>query len=207
MKLYNVCLAFKAERTYIQGPDLFSEMCCHLNEKKLEKINFSIHRVIKNNEGKLYITDDFHQFKMLPVSFNASACVTARDKQYWIAFFFSEDIPVKPLRKSYDENTLTRLCHIDKETIRLEEKSPFLFVETIVSMYKKLLQTLYPNRGKWLFTKLVLTSYIIESPEVIFITLSQNFNFKLIKANIFVDHRFVGELYFSLMPENKNDLP
>lgn len=197
MQIHNITLPFKENRTYIQGPDLFNVLMDYFPEETLTDITCTLHKLIKNNHGQMYISDSLQEFKNVAKGSSATIYLNAAGTSYWIAFMFAEEMPVNSVRLAYDENLLIRLCRIDDKKIELNEKSPYTFVETIVSMHKKLLQTLYPDAGKWLFTKLVLTNHP-RAQKAITITFSHNFNFKLVKSLIRVDDQPIGEIYFSL---------
>jgi len=200
MQIHNVSLSFKANRNYIHGTDLFNELLSYFTEKNLTNINYTIHKLIENNHGHIYIADTAEEFKyLLPIS-NATIRLCADEKMHWVAFLFADEPPINSIRYMYDENNLIKLCRFGEKTIVLHEGSPFTFIETIVAMHKQLLQTLHPNAGKWLFTKLILTSYPV-SGKTISISYRHNFNFKLVKSSILIDGELMGEIYFSLLAE------
>jgi len=200
MQINNISLSFKANRNYIHGTDLFNELLCYFPEKNLTNINYTIHKLIGNNHGQVHIAENPDEFKILIPMSNATVCLCADGKTYWVAFLFADEIPINPSRSVYDENLLIKLCRINEKTITLSEESPFTFIETIVAMHKKLLHILYPHIEKWLFTKLMLTNYPDDKKNIT-ISLCHNFNFKLVKSKILVDGQLIGDIYFSLTAE------
>lgn len=197
MQIYPLTLNFKDSRNYIQGPDLVNALLERFAKRRLTHLNFTVHRMVNNVIGQLYLTECLQASKTI-ASPHASAQLTVDDQSYWAVFLFQENKPTAPARQNYDETQVTRLCEIQENGIQLSAPYPFSFVETIVSMYKNLLKTIYPNAGKWLFTKLILKEPI-PYEGTLRIVHQHNFNFKLVKADIWVDGQFLGELYFSLI--------
>lgn len=200
MQIHNFILPFKGNRNYIHGTDIFNEMIKLFINKKLTDFQFTIHKMSMNNKGAIYFTTSLEEFKSITQPLHITASLDVDSKKYWIAFLFEEEQLEKTDRIPYDEQALIEKCHVSEERISLREISPYTFIETIVCMQKKLLQTLFPNKDKWLFTKIILTEYTANYKNVA-ILFRKNFNFKLVKSDIFINDTLAGEIYFSLVGE------
>lgn len=197
MQTHNFILPFKGNRTYIQGPDIFNEMVKYFINNKVTDCHFTIHKMSMNNEGTVYFTTSLEEFKTITQPPHATGSLNVDGKKYWAAVLFKDEQLENTVRVPYDEQLLIEKCHLSEESILLRERSPYTFIETIVSMQKKLLHTLYPHKNKWLFTKLFLTESITDYKNIT-ISFRKNFNFKLVKSDIFINDALVGEVYFSL---------
>lgn len=202
MQTHKFSLSFKENRNYIQGPDIFNEMLRHFTDKELTEIDFSIHRLSLNHQGHIFFTRDLDEFKSQAHLGHATASLSANTQKYWISFFFEKEPSQNVVYQPYDESILITQCSISEQNIFLKEESPYSFAETIVSMHKKLLQTIFPNKGKWLFTKLKLINYSTNNPNIM-ISFKRNFNFKLVQSDILINNQLAGEIYFSLKQEEQ----
>jgi len=85
------------------------------------------------------------------------------------------------------------------DRIILNGQSPFSFIETVVAMKKRLMESLFPDvEGKWVFTRIDLPA-LCEANTNLIIAFKHNMNFRILKSDILVDGEKVGDLYFSLV--------
>jgi hypothetical protein len=198
MEIKQVEFQFKGTRNYIQGPDLFNSMIdLGYPIESLHDIRFTAHQFVNSPVCELYLANDKEELGHIPDIY-ARCQLEARRKPYWIA--------LKPIatgntgkRRDYDEASLFSLCRCGDDTVRLTRRSPFTFIETIVSMNKYLHQQLFPDVvGKWIFTRVDLISGCSER-EHLELHFKHNMNYRLTKSDILVNGQKLGDLYFSLV--------
>jgi hypothetical protein len=125
------------------------------------------------------------------------------DKNNKILLFGVENNSKVNCRYEYIEKDIVDnlTVNISEKNIILDTVTQYSFIEHIVAMNKKLLETLYDNiNGKWYFTRLQLTELIdmsdIKSVQLVF---KSNFQFKLTKTALIINIIEMGFIYFSLI--------
>jgi hypothetical protein len=123
----------------------------------------------------------------------------ANGSTHWLAVTEATGDISTGTRTDYDEQSLIDLCHLENDTVNLNQPSPFTFIESLVSMNKYLHQQLFKEvTGKWLFTRIDLNT-LCDNRTNLSLQFKHNMNFRLTKSDVLVDKHKVGELYFSLV--------
>lgn len=193
-----IIIPFKGDRTYVQGPDLYNVMVGMFEEKKVHDIHFSAHTFVRKTNCVLYVVDDLSEMRdrlPMPAQF---WCKVGGRKQY---VFLEEDADQinTPQRIDFDESRILQLCTIDDTVISMAGKSPYSFIETVVSMKKDLLNHSFPDAdGQWIFNRIDLPRRFEERFELK-VEMQHNMGFKLIKSGLFHKMKAIGHLYFSLV--------
>ena len=182
----------------MQGPDIFKAFLDCFKNKSISDLNFSVHSYILCDHCLLI---DIVEKPIEDYLLKAPAkCVLTVDDR--IHNLFIQEVKQSSSasnRIAYNESLVTSQCQIMDQNIVLNGKSPLSFIETIVSMKKKLLIHLYPNvRGKWVFTKIEMDTYLEDRTDLC-IHIVRNLNFKIIKSTIIHQDCSIGNLYFSLV--------
>jgi len=195
-KLTSLSFKFKGNRNYVQGPDMFNALKDHVDFNETTQIALTIYQILRNNAdlhrlgGTEGIPKDAVAVLRVKKEGNQEAYVLLRNSTP-----ISDSYP-------YDEAIFHRICSISDKTISLKNNSPYSFIETVVAMFKKLLQTIYPNlQGKWLFTHIQLDSFN-EVSEDLKIIHTHNLANKLMKGDILYEHKKLGQIQFVLRRQN-----
>jgi len=198
MQSKNVEFQFKGSRSYVQGPDIFNVMISGYQTEELRAIRFSVHGFVSTSVCKLV------------ESINKADCdsqenVKARcqfeyqGEMHYQVLVDQSDYKVTGQRVEYDEDQVVALMNVDGEEILLNSESPFTFIETIVSMNKYHLKSLFPDDdGKWIFTRIDLVGNF-EDRSNLRLVFKRNMNFRLTKSEVLVNNKKVGDIYFSLV--------
>ena len=198
MQSKQVGFQFKGARNYIQGPDLFNVMFLGKNFDGLRAIRFSVHDFLRRPECQLIETNDKGQFCQL-IDVKARCQFEINGQTRFLALVSSGDEFQDGQHVEYDESRVVSLIQCDGKKLTLSGCSPFTFIETIVSMNKFLLQSLFPEvEGKWIFTRVELHRYVDERCDLA-LEFKHNLNFRLTKSDILVGGEKIGEINFSLV--------
>lgn len=190
---------FKGSRTYVHGTDIYNQLVAYLQDKNetILSLDLSFHGIAKNN---LILSnkkpDDETSLKF------AFKYMDINNKKQIL--YGSKSNKTIDCRYEYNEDMICKVSMLDikKQTVELNEDTGYSFIENIVALNKYLLENLFPDvQGKWYFTRLQLKENMneyntISSTRLIF---KSNFNFKLIKTEIFVNNKTLGFIYFSLV--------
>jgi hypothetical protein len=204
----SLSLEYKGNRNYIHGTDLFDHISQYvLNELKLtelENVTMAIHRMIRSQIKFQLIT---HPEPERPSNLAATFRFLVRDTQY--ICLLQEDGRSVSGRYPYDEDQVTDICNLDSDdkTISLVGKRPFTNIETVVAMNKYLLQTCFPEAGgKWLFTRVQLKTYgANEQWNKLRLKVIHNFQYRLIRSDIFNGGQLKGSIFFSVRSRKGTD--
>ena len=192
--ILEIVFQFKGNREYVHGTDLFNKIICNFKQNNIKKIKFSVHDLIKNPNCEIYIFDC--EPSVPSGKFRGSFDLS--DKRVWIELRESKRRPTEVKRVLYEEKQVTDLCEITNETIILHGISPFSFIETIISMNKHLLNTINPSQeAKWFYTGIELFQYQ-DIRSRLNLSITHNFQNKLVKSVICQDEHWLGTVYFSL---------
>ncbi len=186
---------FKGGRDYIQGPDLVNEVIAHFSTESIKNIKFTIHDFIYKSCCTLTV------YKNDPINLTGAfrGRVVVNGCMRWVEVTELEQQPAVVQRYSYNEELITSRCCIENEVVKLLEKSPYSFVETVVAMKKYLLsQLIPPGNNKWIFTSIELDDYS-DLREELEIKMLHNFQNKLVKSEVLFGGERVGNIYFSLV--------
>jgi hypothetical protein len=201
MKRFELDFSFKGARQYIQGPDIFDESVRLLREQagdNLEFLEFVIHRMTDRN---LYLTlYPAAQVPQLDAQDVAELKFTVSG-QSWVARL--TDTANQPAsRRPYDETMVVEKCEIDEVERRIvfrRGETPYSMMETLVSMNKALHLKVFPDaRGSWVFCQWNSPHWPLdESLNGVCIQLKQALGTRLTRAEVSLDDRVIGQMYFS----------
>jgi hypothetical protein len=198
VEVRQITFFFKGKRNYIQGPDIFNAMIEGYLPATLKNIRFFVHDLVLVPKCRLYLADSKEEMNAVH-NIKARCQYDVGGVTRWLALTPADADPSKGGRQEYDEDRVISLCRTDIGSIVLSQRSPFTFMENIVSMNKHLHQHLFPDMtGKWLFTRVDLRVGC-DSRENVELIFRHNMNFRLTKSDILVDGKKAGELFFSLV--------
>jgi len=198
MQKIEVTFRYKGDRDYIQGPDMFNMFMRQFSEKNINMIRFSVHGFIKQVTCELYVSTD--KTDLDKISGLEARCQGDVDGVLQYMGLKPSSVPgAEAGRYAYDEADLIRHCHVLEDGITLQGQSPFSFIETIVAMKKKLMESMFSEvEGKWVFTRIDLPQFCNTSADLE-IQFKHNMNFRILKSDILLNGDKVGDLYFSLV--------
>jgi len=195
-KLTSLSFKFKGNRNYVHGTDMFNALKNHVDFNEATQIALTIYQILRNNA-------DLHRLGGTEgIPKDAVAVLRVKKEGNQEAYvLLGNSTPISD-SYPYDEAIFRRICSISDKAISLKKNSPYSFIETVVAMFKKLLQTLYPNlQGKWLFTHIQLDSFN-EVSENLKIIHTHNLANKLMKGDILYGHKKLGQIQFVLRRQN-----
>ncbi|QLE78831.1 hypothetical protein FLM55_03375 [Francisella sp. Scap27] len=192
MKKHDLKFCFKGNRKYVHGTDIFNQVC-GMFDIDFEGMDVSFHGISERN---LSIS------KVMPDNKDDIKFVfKLKDSQHtYIYYGFENNIDIN-CKYEYDESIICKASNIvmQKKEIILSKITGYSFIENIVALNKHLLENIYLDaHGKWYFSRLQLNKAIVSDGEIK-LCFRSNFNFKLIKTEIFIDNISVGFIYFSLV--------
>ena len=194
---------YKGNRKYVQGPDIYDAML----QKVLEvfaaypiHVKGSFNCLLKNN-GILRIHESTEKIDKNKLCTFFS--ITIGSDQYYVVLL---DAGTKVSSSCYyDERKVLEDMVFQVDTVTMQAKSEFTYMEQIVAMTKKLHLLIYPGaNGKWLFTKIDLATYIdpqLYQDQNISVKARKNFHNSLTQNSIFVNTEEIGEIWFSMVKE------
>jgi len=196
MKEHQSSFCFKGDRKYVHGTDIFNE----LNERvrSASTIDFVLHGVTKQ---QLIFSDQ------LPAKVSNVKVVFIfgkNDEKHRL--YGTENGKGVRCRYDYSETNIYQCCELsikDKNIVLLRDPG-YTFIEKVVAMNKKLLETLFSEVvGKWYMTRIRLNSKSWKQCSTgMTIEFKDNLHFRLVRSEIFDAHSVkIGELYFSLVKE------
>lgn len=186
---------FKGSRDYIHGTDIYNTILSSCKDDIVSNFEISFHNVAYNN---LILTntkpDDLHYLRFV-------CHFIAKDST--IHYLYGVDNPLSrpTLSKPYLEENITKdvIINHDEKSIILNNTSNFTYIEEIVALNKHLLTKIFPKiKGKWYFSKLQLQNIPLDKSYPIKIIFKSNFNFLIVKSEIYFNDKFLGFIYFSL---------
>ncbi len=193
MKKIKVNFKLKGERNYVHGTDIFNNVISKFPDHKPTRIKLFLHDFILSTVCELVFYDKN------PESLNGSVhgVLNIDGQEKWFEFIELDSKHDIVQRVDYPEIKITNSCEIEEQSIKLNEKSMFTFVETIVSMKKYLLNNILPcESGKWVLTRLDLDVYK-DIRDNLKIEVTHNFQNKLIRSSILYNEKKIGNMYFS----------
>ncbi|EDP6836987.1 hypothetical protein GRO78_02530 [Campylobacter lari] len=186
---------FKENRNYIQGPDIYNTILSIYGDNIASNFELSFHNIAYNN---LILTDtkpdDLKDLRFI-------CSFTAKDSLVYCLYGIDNQFSKPTFSRSYPEENITKNTTInhDEKSIILNNASNFTYMEEIVALNKHLMNNIFPQiQGKWYFTKLQLQNIPLEKSYPIKIVFKSNFNFLIIKSEIYFDNKLLGFIYFSL---------
>lgn len=191
-------LPFREDRTYIQGADLYNTMIDNVGDKHVYDIRFSVHGFIRNNDCLLYATDKSSEIEST-LSCPAHLRCKFDNREHFLCIGENPSGQSRNKRIPYDENRIHELCRIEDTSISIPITSPFSFIETVVSMNKRLMWKLFPEaNGQWVLTKIHLDNRF-EEQKGFTVQLVHNMELRLVKSRILYAEEQIGHIFFSLI--------
>ena len=193
-KEFDVNFCFKGERKYVHGTDIYTKLTEMYPD--IQKLDIAFHGITTNNMTFFSNKPTNADIKVIFKCDNGSQTIKL--------FGIENDLPVQCRYEYLEENIVKNSSiNISEESITLQEKTHYTFIEHIVAMNKALLETLFQNiNGKWYFTRLQLKEKIgMREITDLKLTLTSNFQFKLTKSAIIANGKEIGYIYFSLIPK------
>ncbi|EAI9065357.1 hypothetical protein C0883_03930 [Campylobacter lari] len=186
---------FKENRNYIHGTDIYNTILSIYGDNIASNFELSFHNIAYNN---LILTDtkpdDLKDLRFI-------CSFTAKDSLVYYLYGIDNQFSKPTFSRSYPEENITKNTTInhDEKSIILNNASSFTYIEEIVALNKHLMNNIFPQiQGKWYFTKLQLQNIPLEKSYPIKIVFKSNFNFLIIKSEIYFDNKLLGFIYFSL---------
>ena len=196
---------FKGKRSYVHGTDIYDsmlEMVLDYFGEYPDSVKGSFHGLLENNGiFRIYESGEPLGDEQLFAFFT----IVMKSKTYQIALLSAET----PISSSYeyDKQKVLENMLIKDETITMQFKSTYTYMEQIVSMTKKLHMTIYPGaKGKWLFTKIHINNAVdsaLYPGKLLSVQAERNFQNKLTRCSIKLDDQPVGSIFFSLTPQKE----
>jgi hypothetical protein len=201
MKKYNLEFCFKGARTYIQGPDIFDAVLDVIkkdfNVSKITNIKYSTHSMLHAN-ADLMIKKNFNKSDFDKIN----SIVTFKIDEIKYHAIVIENSNKIECSNDYSEEVVRTQSKIDGKVISFDNILKSSITEITVSMNKYFLQETETKDGQWIVTKfdyLKLVNLKDIKNKILKLELTNNFNNKLTKSNIYIDNNVVGYLYFSLI--------
>ena len=146
---------FKGGRSYVHGTDIYDsmlEMVLDYFGEYPDSVKGSFHGLLKNNGiFRIYNSGEPLENEQLFGLFS----ILMKENMYQLVLL-DAGTPIS-LYYKYDEQKVLENVVLKDETITMQFKSTYTYIEQIVSMTKKLHLTIYPvAKGKWLFTKILV---------------------------------------------------
>jgi len=182
---------FKGSRTYVQGPDIVSELFQATAHKDLSQIDLKFNGITQS--GLDLVEGDENPDAKVNIRWLESGVI----KTYQLL----ENGKQINCRNDYDEDQIIGKISLDltNQMISLNKVTNYTLCENFVEMNKFLLQNIFPQeKGKWYFTRLEQAK-IIPDDSLIEVKLIKNFNFRLTKSDILVDGEVIGSVYFTMV--------
>lgn len=200
MKIEQLELCFKGNRTYVHGTDIFNSCIKLLSELTglPDSIDFSIHAIMRNQLCALGGTLPTPEEKF-PAIFKFSKDGLSQ------TLYLRETTEGIKCRYDYDEASIIDAAIVDigKQEIFFEGKKEFTTIEKVIALQKKMVSSLFPAvNGKWFFTRIKIIDlpfFVVNDNLPIRILLRRNLNFKLIDSIVEIGDKKVGNIYFSLV--------
>jgi hypothetical protein len=189
-RVFNFC--FKGSRDYVHGTDIVSALLKSFDGENLKDLDLKFNGITSSNLSLLDGNDAESAVKV-----NIRVTLAGEQKVMQLV----ENDEKIDCRYEYDEDKIIKQTELDlgEQQIQLTKATDYTLCENFVAMNKYLLQTLYPDaEGKWYFTRLEQKK-LIDDAALIRVKLIKNFNFRLVKSDIFVGDEVVGSVYFSLI--------
>jgi hypothetical protein len=201
-----VSFRFKGGRSYAHGTDIYGcmlEMVLDYFGEYPDSVKGSFHGLLENNGiFRIYESVESLGHEQLFALFS----IIMKENMYQLVLL-DAGTPIF-LSYEYDEQKVLENMALKDQTITMQIKSTYTYIEQIVSMTKKLHLTIYPGaKGKWLFTKIHIYDLIdptLYLGKLIAVRSIKNFQNKLTQCSIKLDDHPIGSIFFSLMPQKKD---
>lgn len=195
----NADFKFKGDRKYIHGPDIYNSIASAFKEKfsnaNIEKMTLS---VLKRSGQHQSIFFTNRKEDLAESDLNCRFQIDLKTGE--IVFGgLSDRGEVVTESYAYDESHYVTKSFIKESTIKLNGSLPHNTVEAITSLNKQLLSEICKTNGKWIFIKLELNDFLVDSVSVSEIRINAvKFDSpRMTKSEIWINDRMIGFIYFS----------
>ncbi|MBI5643974.1 MAG: hypothetical protein HY954_10935 [Deltaproteobacteria bacterium] len=199
MIIVPLTLAYKGQRNYLQGGDLYNGIIDaidgHVDGKK-GPFRLAVHN-FASRQCDMLINESGEQ---LTKPEGLVAEFTIGSARGMVTGWLMETERDVVNRNPYDESVIQALCTDEGESIEMRGETPYTPIEVAISMTKQLHYRLYPIvDGKWIFTKLELGRLLEDNDSArLKVTARHNLNNRLTKSIITAGGEQVGSIYFSV---------
>ena len=202
---FSVNFAFKGNRNYVQGADIYSaalRIACELWGRYPDEVMCAFHNLLKS-QGIFRLR---------------SGVKGASSKDVYARFVFrfgeskhelvlnATNQPISVTRPN-DEKNVLRFSEMSTKSIRMIVRDDYSYIEQIIAMTKRLHHVVYTDvHDKWLFTKLHIKDRI--APEdycesALEIRAERKVQNILSQCSIFVNDLPVGHIFYSAVSDGR----
>ena len=190
----------KGSRDYVQGADIFDKILVFVNAffgNYPTMINGNFYKLLQyNGLFSLYSDTESHKQE------NCYAYFSIYFDQARYQVNVSRAGSRVSISEEYDEDEVLNGIIIENDKANMLVKQSYSYMEQIVAMTKKLHFIIYPNtNGKWLFTKISLKGVVNPTlfiDKTLLIEAKKNFHNKLTQNAIYLEDRYLGDIWYSL---------
>ena len=183
-------------RNYIRATDLF------IFVDKVHKKYSSINLILKKKIDKSIIVYKFSNKNVNEeiIKKSSATCIVCQNNKKITYLFCSTKKKIKS-RYSFDEIMLKKFFKIEKDKMKItfNDKSELEGIEILISLNKKLNEILFPNKKKWIISRISLNKKINQSLKKNLTIKIKNYkknNYTI--SDIYDNKILVGNLYFNL---------
>jgi hypothetical protein len=196
----NLRLAYKGDRYYLQGPDIYNAVTRIISERnpniEFNRIKMVFHKLARN---QCRMTFGNHSLLgKMPKDINTEVRFISplSDIIGWLVETDEHIIDRNP----FPEENIVKQTSIDGNIATIEGEVQFTPIEILVAMTKHLHIILYPAKaGKWIVTRLDLNRLLtIYDASKFKVEIEKNLNNRLTKGSIHSGKEMLGYIYFSL---------
>lgn len=194
-------LAYKGDRNYLQGPDIYNAVTRVVSERnpniEFNRIKIVFHKLARNQCKMTF--GNYSLLEKMPKDINAEVRFISPNSDI-IGWLVETDEPVID-RIPYPEEDIVKQTSIEGNIITIEGEIQFSPIEILVAMTKRLHMILYPIKtGKWIVTRLELSRLLtIYDASKFKVEIERNLNNRLTKGSIHSGEEMLGYIYFSLV--------
>lgn len=206
MKTFDLDLSFKGSRQYIHGTDMLhksSEQLTAFFNQVMKDVDFAVHRM---TDSSLQLV--LHPAAEVPALAEhdvAGLKFVVAERSWEARLVEKQERPDS--RNPYDEESISRNCHIDQTArrITLHEQTSHTAIEIIVAMTKALHLTLFPEaEGSWVFCRWTGRQWpCAENLSGVSVNLIQALGTRLTRSEVRLADEILGNIYFSAKVNNK----
>jgi hypothetical protein len=193
-------IAFKGDRNYLQGPDIFNRLLAFIASDVpgavATDLHFAAHGFIDTNHVVLKSFSSIEE--VAEGEWPSTMTATIGGVPHVVAMKGRAPAAHEALRAPYDEATLQKAMELDGELISFSAPLPHSLIEVAVSMKKKLMQTLFPQeKVKWVFVRADLKALPAEISDRVCVTSrTPRAPSRIYRSSLQVDGVDIGTLYF-----------
>lgn len=192
MNVIATTLPFRGNRTYLQGSALFTLLTPLANQAT--NIVFRVNKAIRNNSIK--VLSDVAKSEIL--GYPCTLTWDTGGEQFNLAI--AEDgVNAPTLREPFDDTSVINHAIFSNDSISIQHKYTFTFIELAVALNKALLKGLFPqpNGTQYIFTRIELKNVPIAFTPMR-IKFSRRVGSRHFISSVYLNDENVGAIHFSL---------